>query len=206
MNSPPMIKNRTALKKRFIILLSLLIIFILTIIIFFFINRYRTNNSDSDELNLVLNPSFEIWKGGVPIEWENKDVFIFDVVTSILDGEHAVGIYSRNNVNNGIYQTIQLDPDEVYYICFSLKSNSYNPKDVGFEITYSGDEIKTTADMSPGTHIYDGNKNWRQYFGSVTKAKSIKILFFSNNNNNLHIDEAWAGTKFSPVFKHQVNS
>jgi len=200
-----MVKQGHPPKYRLVVFILFLIIFIAAITTLFLI-RNNSDKSNYKSNNLSINPSFEDWKGNTLVGWKNHGATLLEISDDVTEGKYAVGIYSKDKTRRSISQNTALNPNEVYYICFSLQSDGINKNEIGFEVAYEGEDLKTTIDMDPGIHFYDGQENWRQYFGSVTGASSLRLSFFSAKNTVLKIDGIWIGTEFAPVLQRQAKN
>ncbi|MCH8902591.1 MAG: hypothetical protein IIA45_01580 [Bacteroidetes bacterium] len=189
-------KPRLSSGQKLLVIFSIFGVFSLMLISLFVFKLVDIPKKATEGPNIVSNSSFEVWAKGVPVGWKKDDSFIFDE-PSELSGRHAVGIYAREENESGIYQTIKLDEKEVYNVYFSLKANTFDVEDAGVRIEYEGENVRTTVDMAPGVHYYDGKNSWRQYFGKVTGAESVKLYFFSKNSTILYVDAIGIGINLS---------
>lgn len=166
---------------------------------FFIFNLTEIPKKKSSGPNLLINSSFEKWNNEIPIGWENKGAVVKRERKSAVDEKYFVSVTNDKSEPQGITQNIMLNPMEIYNLYYSLKSNNKLSDAAGVEITYEGDDVKTTTDASAGIHYHESGTKWRSYFGRITGAKSITLFFFSKNNTTVFVDAVAVGTNVAPM-------
>ena len=161
---------------------------------FFIFNLTEIPKKKTSGPNLLVNSSFEKWNNEIPIGWENKGAIVKRERKSAVDEKYFVSIINEKSEPEGITQTMSLNPLEIYNLYYSLKTNNKSLETAGVEITYEGEDVKTTTDASSGIHYHESGTKWRQYFGRVTGANSITLFFFSKNNTTVYVDAVALGT------------
>lgn len=175
-------------------------LFALLLSSFFVLNTKKASADKAVFENLLLNSDFESWKGNNIQDWKKNEVKIFKEKSDVISGSASLAIYNPGpNENDGVTQTIDLDPKEIYNLFYSLKSNSLDPNSAGVILEYEGDNVITTMDAAQGTHLHSNGKSWHTYFGKVTGATKVSIRFFSKNNAIAYIDNAGIGVNLKPV-------
>ncbi len=190
---------KVSTSKRATVVFSFLGVGAVTCAFLFIFNLVDLPRKKPNGPNLLKNSSFEQWRHKKVIGWDIKKSKLLKEKKGAIDGKYMVGILNMGDDDEGISQTLKLDPLEIYNICYSLRSNRILSGSSGVEITYTGDEIKTTTDAEPGVHFHKGGKSWHQYFGRVTGASSITLKFFSRNKAITYVDAVGVGANLMPL-------
>lgn len=184
--------------KRTIIIFSTFGFFGMLLASFFIFNLSELPKNTEYGPILTKNPSFERWRKNRPVGWENRNAGIFIEDNYHTEGNLCVGIFNENSDKRGISQKLSLDPNEIYNVYFNLRSNTNEKELIGVDITYEGEDVRTTTDVEAGTHFHEGGKNWEQYFGRVTGAESIELFFFTKDNAIAYVDMVAVGVDVQP--------
>lgn len=164
---------------------------------FFIFNLTEISKRKSNSTNLIVNSNFEKWSKSILIGWKNRGANLI-LEKKDATNKYLVRICSEKSDPQGIYQTVSLNPTEIYSIRYRLKSNIYQFQSAGVEIKYEGDEVRATSDAISGIHYHESGNQWRQYFGRVTGAKSLTLFFFAKNNTCAYLDAIAVGTNVEP--------
>lgn len=195
----PNIKPTVSTSQKATIIFTTFGIFGVMLASFFIFNLTEIPKKKSAGPNIMVNASFEKWNNNIPIGWINNNVAIISRERKgAVDEKYLVSISNEKSEPAGLKQTIQLNPLEIYNLYYSMKSISKQSENVGVEISYEGEDIKTTTDASAGIHYHEKGNSWHQYFGRVTGAKSVTLFFFAKNNQTVYIDAVAIGTNVMP--------
>lgn len=195
----PNMKQTVSPSQRATVIFTTFGIFGVMLASFFIFNLTEIPKKKTSGKNLMVNSSFEKWNNEMPIGWENKEAKVRRERNNSVDERYSVAITSEKPEPAGITQTIMLNPLEIYNLYYSMKSSNKLNESAGVDISYEGEDVKTTTDASAGIHYHEAGNKWRQYFGRVTGANSITLYFFSKNNTTLSVDAVALGTNVVPL-------
>lgn len=75
--------------------------------------------------NLLANPSFESWDGGLPLSWEGESgVTITQETDPVYDGIYSVGLEATGSSNRGIFQVVPVIVGNEYQYSVYLYGNT----------------------------------------------------------------------------------
>jgi hypothetical protein len=155
---------------------------------FFIFDLQELSNKRRAGKIILKNSSFERWRKGSPVGWQVKGATVTIEDKQFIDGGLSVGIHNETNQPRGISQKVTLNPHETYTIRYSLKADADNEETVGVNISYSGKEVETTVHTLEGIHFHEGGTKWQTYYGRVTGASSIELMFFSRAKVTGYVD------------------